>query len=415
MERQLADISLKGRVEVPASKSDAQRAILIAALAEGSSTILNVGSSNDVEAMIKNARLLGASVAGDSKRLDIKGIQTLVDSDNINFHAYESGLSFRMLAALCTALEGTQQINASGTLLKRSQKFIIDDISSMDCKVDSNNGFPPISIYGKSDHNEIYINASESSQFLSGMLITLPLRDSKTELHVTDLKSAPYVHMTLSTMKQFGIEIENQHNQVFTITSDLSYVPCTYTVEGDWSGASYWFVAAALGEHIEIGGLNSKSFQADRAILSALEAANCSVSLNNGDYTIDGSSRKAFEFDATDCPDLFPALVVLAAGCKGKSVIHGVSRLRNKESDRATVLQSEFSKLGLQIDLDDDRMIIKGTNELTEGIIDPHNDHRIAMSAAVSSVLCDGPLTIVDSACVDKSYPDFWKDFDALQ
>ena len=242
--------------------------------------------------------------------------------------------------------------------------------------------------------------------------MALPLIDNDTTILVNDLKSIPYVSMTLDTLKQFGIKIENNDFKTFKIKGNQTYKPINYTIESDWSSASYWLVAAALGMKIEITGLKMSSLQADKALLDGLMSAKCRIYRTENGLKIDGSNRQAFEFDATDCPDLFPALVTFAAYCVGDSVFYGVSRLKNKESDRGIVLQKEFSKLGLQIDLDGDKMTVHGTGKLNGGICDSNNDHRIAMCLGIAGCFSESPITINDAGAVKKSYPSFWEEIE---
>jgi len=226
--------------------------------------------------------------------------------------------------------------------------------------------------------------------------------------------SKPYVEMTLNTLKQFGIHIEHKALRSFSISGQQSYRACNYSIEGDWSSASYWLVASALGMPISVAGLNLTSLQADRSILDVFSAANCEVIQENDLIKINGKNKTSFSFDATDCPDLFPALTTFAALCPGTSEIKGVSRLQHKESNRGLTLQSEFAKLGIQIDLHDDLMIIHGKNQLIACQVSSHNDHRIAMCLAIAGMFSNSPLEIDGQEAVAKSYPRFWDDLESL-
>ena len=201
---------------------------------------------------------------------------------------------------------------------------------------------------------------------------------------------------------------------MLSIAGNQSYECKEYIVEGDWSSASYWLVASALGHDISLSGLNLASAQADRALLQMLRGAKCVIHFEYDLVSVDGSRKIPFNVDATHCPDLFPALVTLAAFCNGVSTISGVSRLKNKESDRGIVLQEEFGKLGLKIELDGDKMIIHGGTKLVAAEVDSHNDHRIAMCLAIAGSKIDGEVTISGTEAVSKSYPGFWDDFDHL-
>jgi 3-phosphoshikimate 1-carboxyvinyltransferase len=232
-------------------------------------------------------------------------------------------------------------------------------------------------------------------------------------LKVRNLVSRPYIEMTLNTLKVFGVEIEEIEKDCFRINGK-KLTSCEYKIEADWSSASYWLVAAALGQNLIIQNLNLTSLQADKTLLLALEKANCQVIYSERGIQIDGTNRKAFDFDATDCPDLFPALVVLAAGIDGLTKISGIHRLEHKESNRALTLQSEFGKLGLKIELIANEMWIHGTGKLSGGKVDSHNDHRIAMSLGIASCITDVAIEIHGAEAVGKSYPSFWEVLESI-
>ncbi|MFT5777652.1 MAG: 3-phosphoshikimate 1-carboxyvinyltransferase, partial [Crocinitomicaceae bacterium] len=212
-----------------------------------------------------------------------------------------------------------------------------------------------------------------------------------------------------------GVEIVNDDFKIFTIKGGQNYSCDVYHIERDWSSASCWLVAAALGHGIVVKGLNLESLQADVALLDALNSANCMISLDDDILLIDGEERVPFKFDATHCPDLFPALVTFAAFCDGVSMIKGVHRLAAKESDRGLALQEEFCLLGLKIDLEEDVMIIHGGTPLNSAIVDAHNDHRIAMCLAIAGSFIEGGVTIKGAESVAKSYPGFWDDLESLK
>jgi 3-phosphoshikimate 1-carboxyvinyltransferase len=194
------------------------------------------------------------------------------------------------------------------------------------------------------------------------------------------------------------------------------YRPCSYTVEGDWSGASFLLVAGAVGGKISVSGLELDSLQGDRRVLDALRDAGAEVGVDAsaGAVSVGKGELKGFEFDATDCPDLFPPLVALACNCGGKSVIRGASRLAGKESDRGQALVSEFGKLGARVSVEGDSIVVEGGGKLSGGSVESHRDHRIAMACAVAALNCEGPVEIGDAGCVSKSYPGFFSDLEKL-
>ncbi len=411
MEKDIKGVELSGKVVIPPSKSDGQRAILCAGLSAGKSIIYNVGQSNDELAMIRNIQQFGAKVEIRENEIEVDG--SINFTQNVEFNCGESGLGLRLMTSICSVFEGKHTLTGEGSILNRSQTFFSEEFPKMGLEVESNNGFLPITLNGHLKPGIYKVDGSQSSQYISGLLMALPLLKSDSELIIEDLKSKPYIDMTLSTLASFGIEIRIEGNK-YIIQGNQFYTPTNYKVENDWSSASCWLAAAALGQKIELSGLSISSKQADVAMLDALYAANCNVEFLVDSIRVDGENRRAFTFDATDCPDLFPALVVLALGCSGKSTVKGVRRLKNKESDRGTVLQREFNKLGIKIELLDDEMHIFGGTLLKRADVDSHNDHRIAMCLGITGTLIEEGITIHGAEAVAKSYPSFWDDFNEL-
>jgi 3-phosphoshikimate 1-carboxyvinyltransferase len=411
MEKDIKGVELSGKVVIPPSKSDGQRAILCAGLSAGKSIIYNVGQSNDELAMIRNIQQFGAKVEIRENEIEVDG--SINFPQNVEFNCGESGLGLRLMTSICSVFEGKHTLTGEGSILNRSQTFFSEEFPKMGLEVESNNGFLPITLNGHLKPGIYKVDGSQSSQYISGLLMALPLLKSDSELIIEDLKSKPYIDMTLSTLASFGIEIRIEGNK-YIIQGNQFYTPTNYKVENDWSSASCWLAAAALGQKIELSGLSISSKQADVAMLDALYAANCNVEFLVDSIRVDGENRRAFTFDATDCPDLFPALVVLALGCSGKSTVKGVRRLKNKESDRGTVLQREFNKLGIKIELLDDEMHIFGGTLLKSAVVNSHNDHRIAMCLGITSTLIEDGITIHGAEAVAKSYPGFWVELDGL-
>jgi 3-phosphoshikimate 1-carboxyvinyltransferase len=293
--------------------------------------------------------------------------------------------------------------------------FFENTLPQIGVKVTSNNGFLPIEIQGPVTGGNIEISGKDSSQYLSGLLMGLPISQSDTYITVNELNSLPYVEMTLNTLLKFGINIQHQNFENFIVGGKQRYISCTYSIESDWSSASYWLVASALGLDIELTGLTLASYQADKQILKAFEAANCIVEFIGKKLKIKGKHRKPFRFDATNCPDLFPALVTFAALCDGKSEIIGVNRLAHKESNRGIALQQEFEKLGVTIILDENTMHIYGKDYIEGGNVNSHNDHRIAMCLAIAGLLAESKVEIEGAESVGKSYPEFWNHLENLE
>lgn len=394
-------------IQIPASKSDGQRALLAAALAKVKSYIHQLGNSKDELAMLRCIEQLGAKTSWNGEILEVEGITEFPNACSL--HCGESGLTSRLLIAVCAMHTGEYAISGEGSLLTRSMEFYADLFKQQNLNyLFAENNALPLQIRGGVQSGELLVDGSQSSQYISGLLMGLPLLHRDSILVVENSVSTPYIQMTLTTLKAFGIKISQEENRYF-IPGNQSYQPVNYVVEGDWSSASYWLVASALGQDITVQGLSFESLQADKAILEAFESANCTILSSKKGIQINGTLRKPFEFDATHCPDLFPALAVFAALTPGVSTIKGVHRLQNKESDRGKVLQTEFKKLGVQIDLEDDMMHIHGQSSISGGAINAHNDHRIAMCFGVLGMFTESPISINGAEAVAKSYPGFWK------
>lgn len=287
--------------------------------------------------------------------------------------------------------------------------MIEEALNQLGVKCKSSGGFLPLTIQGPIIGGQCEIDGSLSSQLLTGLLMALPLASKNSEIKVNNLKSKPYIDMTIQILKSFGITVDNKDYKLFHIPGNQKYAPHSYTVEGDWSGGAFLLVAGAINGHLCVKGLQRDSMQSDVSIIKALEKAGAKMIIGEDQIEITKSELKAFEFDATESPDLFPPLVALASYCEGISAIKGVSRLVFKESDRAKTLKQEFCKMNIKIELKDDHMYVTGGRP--QGArVESHDDHRIAMAMAVSSLGATGKVSIRDSQCVAKSYPGFFDD-----
>ena len=422
---------LSGIVRAPASKSSMQRACAAALLHKGETSIYNPGHSNDDKAALEIIQKLGANVAfrGDDLLVSSAGVSPLADEINCG----ESGLGIRMFTPVVALVDKKITINGTGSLLTRPMDFFDEILPQLGVKVKTNAGKLPIEIQGPLQPATIEVDGSLSSQFLTGLLMAYgaaPLNppegrnlDSPTletvSVKVKNLKSKPYIDLTLDVMKQFGFNVpENRNYEEFVFSSEpmnqSRNQPVHYTVEGDWSGGAFLLVAGAIAGPITVRGLDLTSTQADKAIMDAMMAANAGIAVEAKGIKIHPAEMSGFYFDATDCPDLFPPLVALAAYCKGKTTIKGVSRLTHKESNRAVTLQDEFDKMGVAIDLEDDEMIIHGNAKVKGADVHSHHDHRIAMACAVAALKADSETVIEEAQAVKKSYPDFYNDLKSL-
>jgi 3-phosphoshikimate 1-carboxyvinyltransferase len=407
---------LKGEQVAPASKSSMQRACAAALLHRGTTRISNPGHSNDDLAAIEVIQKLGATVQMDTTEMHVSSNGVMPIGSTMN--CGESGLGIRMFTPIAALSDQLIHIQGEGSLIKRPMHFFDTIFPALGIDIQSKAGHLPIQIKGPLKPANIEVDGSLSSQFLTGLLMAYAASDATDAvIHVKDLKSKPYIDLTLSVLKAFGWNVQHQQYERFEF---LAHPPLAthidYTVEGDWSGAAFLLVAGAIAGPIEVKGLQLDSTQADKAVMHALKAAGASIEIHEHSIIIgpakdDAGNRiqlNAFEFDATDCPDLFPPLVALAAVCNGVTILHGVSRLAHKESDRGITLQNEFAKLGIQIELDQDRMMVYGGTGIHGAEVFSQHDHRIAMACGVAALCADGPITITDAEAINKSYTDFF-------
>lgn len=411
--------TLKGTIQAPASKSSMQRACAAALVKKGVTIIENPGHSNDDKAALDIILRLGAKATheGNEWRIESDGVKPVAEAINCG----ESGLSIRMFTPLAALSEKAITINGSGSLVTRPMDFFDAILPQLDVAIKSKDGKLPLVLQGPLRPGDIEVDGSLSSQFLTGLLLAYAASDAtNVSIQVNNLKSKPYIDLTLDVMKQFGLKLpENRNYEEFVFggatENSNSNETTNYTVEGDWSGGAFLLVAGAISGHITIRGLDLASTQADKKIIDALMDANAGIAIEGKSIQMHAAKMKAFHFDATDCPDLFPPLVALAAYCNGQSTIKGVSRLAHKESNRALTLQEEFGKMGVQVDLDDDTMTIQGGSGVKGAVVHSRHDHRIAMACAVAALQAEGETAIEEAQAVNKSYPDFYKNLKTLQ
>lgn len=406
MERHLEPSALKGNIKAPASKSMTQRAIAAALLADGQSIIHNPSYCDDSLAAMSIAVGLGARVDPQVNELKITGSATLKET---KLNCGESGLAIRMFSPIVALYPAEITLVGANSLKKRPMSMIEEALTQLGAKCTASGGFLPLTITGPINGGKCEIDGSVSSQLLTGLLIALPLANKDSEIKVNNLKSRPYIDMTIELLKSFGIRIENSDYSTFHIPGNQKYVPHNYTVEGDWSGGAFLLVAGAINGQIKVTGLRNDSRQSDMGILKALRSAGADLTEGEDFIEVSKSKLKAFEYDATQSPDLFPPLVTLASFGEGTSSIKGVSRLIHKESNRAETLKEEFHKMNIRIEINDDMMYVTGGQPV--GVrVESHDDHRIAMAVAVAALGATGKVSIRDSQCVAKSYPGFFDD-----
>lgn len=410
---------LSGTIQAAASKSSMQRACAAALLTKGETTLHNPGKSNDDLAAIDVIQKLGATIRYTEEGSLVISSQG-IDPQNKEVNCGESGLGIRMFTPIAATSSQPITLDGTGSLRTRPMDFFDEILPQLGVKVRSNQGKLPLQIQGPLVPANIEVDGSLSSQFLTGLLMAYGAAGAnQVAITVKNLKSKPYIDLTLQVMKHFGWEVNHSNHQVFRFDNP-NKVPSdnrpaiSYTVEGDWSGAAFLLVAGAIAGPITVKGLDVYSTQADKSVLQALADSGCQLSIQPDQIEIGPLPLKAFHFNANDCPDLFPPLVALAACCEGTTVIEGVNRLTHKESNRALTLQEEFAKLGIDINLQDDLMLIKGGTGLKSATTHSRHDHRIAMACAVAALKADGEVVIEEAEAINKSYPNFYEHISQL-
>lgn len=407
---------INGSVKAPPSKSAMIRAVAAALLADGVSVIVNPSFCDDAMAAISIARALGAVCLQGKDRVLINGSDGLkrIPGPPEFIDCNESGLCMRMFPPIAS-LAGRDCILGGRGSLKKRPVGMVESLSDFGVTCVTRQGYPPVSIKGRLRGAGADLDGSTSSQFLTGLLMALPLCGENSLVRAHDLASRPYIGMTVEMAERFGVSIDHEEGMtLFHIGGGQRYQATHVEIEGDWSGASFLLVAGAISGSVSVGGLDTGSGQADRAILSALDAAGAVCRTGKGRVTVKKNDLKPFEFDASDCPDLVPPLVALAAHCDGKSTIRGTKRLRHKESDRTGVLALQFGLMGVTVNAGTDTIEIHGRRP-TRAVVNSHGDHRIAMACAVAALAGTGEVTITDPACVTKSYTSFFEDLGSLR
>lgn len=405
---------IQGIITPPSSKSYAQRAIALALLAEGETILRNIEFCKDTRSALACIEALGAEVKFlDESTISIHG--GLKPRSRV-LHVGESGLATRLFTPIASLYFEPICIQGEGTLLHRPMHMMIEPLRELGVTVRDGGGYLPIEVCGPIHGGKLTVDGSISSQFITGLLLALPMAEEDTTLKVINPVSTPYIDMTIDTARRFGVDI--MHNEgdysEFFIEGRQRYQAIDLDVEGDWSGAATMLVAGAVAGEVTVKNISTLSKQADTAICRALERAGAGIIIEQDSITVSHRQLRAFEFDATNAPDLFPALAALAAAAEGESIIIGTNRLRHKESDRSETIRREYEKLGITVDISEPNIMKIRGGEIHSAEVFSHDDHRIAMSLAVSALRCKGNVKIESAECVEKSYPTFFDDLDSI-
>lgn len=389
---------LHGRVEIPASKSCAHRAIICAALADGTSVLTGVTMSKDIEATIGSMSALGAKFDISSDTVRVSGISSPEKSAVIDCN--ESGSTLRFIMPVAAALGAESEFLGRGRLPQRPIDIYKRELSAKGVSFITEE--MPYKLAGRLKAGRFEVEGSVSSQFITGLMFALPLLDGDSEIIFTShLESRPYVDITIDILRRFGIEVGETENG-FTVRGGQKYHPHDERIEGDYSQAAFFYVADALGSDVEIGNLSPESVQGDRRITEIVAQMSAGGTLGH------------FSADCSDIPDLVPILGVLGTFGDGDSVIYHAERLKIKESDRLASTAALLGSLGASADITDDGLVIHPVKRLTGGTVDSFGDHRIVMAAAVAATRAEGEVVITGAEAAEKSYPDFFKDYTML-
>lgn len=405
---------VEGSVRSPASKSMTHRALLCSALSRGISKVQSPLISDDTLATRRVLTQLGVNVIEQGDGWRIMGGS--ISKPSSELFCGESGTTLRLSTPVCGLAEGCSVLTGGPSLSRRPMKPLLQGLKQLGVKCESSDGHTPVIVWGKGSiqGGVASIRGDISSQFVSGLLFISPLTEEATTIKITtNLESKPYVNMTIEALNEYGIEISASEDMRKYWVEKQEYRPMEFKVEGDWSSASYMLAAGALTGDVTIRNLNTDSNQADKTILDILDSMDVELYLNDGSIRARKSSLSPINADLKDSPDIFPIVAALCACSEGESRITGIRRLRFKESDRVTAMINGLNRMGIKTMEDDETIVIKG-GKPKGGKIDPFNDHRIAMAFAVLALNSEKETTILDSGCVSKSYPGFWKDFEAL-
>lgn len=392
---------LKGSIVPPPSKSQAHRAVIAAALADGVSTLSNVARSQDIQATLGCMAVLGAcgeSVSEDTVRLHGVGTCISRGAQMPRFDCGESGSTLRFLIPVALAVAGGGHFTGHGRLMERPQKPYFDLFDEKGIFYEQKGGV--LTVRGRLKPGVYKLPGNVSSQFITGLLYALPLLDADSEIVLTTpLESQGYVDMTLEVLEQFGITVRREEKR-FVVPGMQQYRSRDMSMEADWSQAAFWYAAAALGSEVDIQGMNALSAQGDMVVVP---------------HYLKLTAPGDVELDVSQCPDLVPALAAMAAVRQGTTDIVNAARLRIKESDRLAAVTQVLDQMGADVTEQAEGLTIVGRDSLAGGVsVDSHNDHRIAMMAAVAATRCERSVTVLDAQCVAKSYPNFWEDYEAL-
>lgn len=404
---------LSGILAVPPSKSVAHRAIVCAALSGGASQISPVDDSQDIKAMLQCMAALGADYTREGRLLRILGKSHRPEGVPV-LDCMESGNTLRFLMPLSLVLKGGGHFLTSGRLAERPLGPYESLFAGRGIAFERVAG--GFFVKGRLMPGRFELPGDVSSQFITGLLLALPLLDGDSEiLLLTPPESDAYLQLTMDTMADFGVQVQRPDSQRFLVPGSQSYRSRNYLVEGDYSQAAVMLCAGALGSNVAIRGLNFDSHQGDKAVIELLSQMGADFIREDEACTMKANSLHGIRIDGGQFPDILPMMALVCCLAKGESRIENAGRLRLKECDRLAATVQELSKLGADIRVEGDNMVIHGREALMGGVlVDSHNDHRMAMMISIAALHCREPVSVENPSCVIKTWPSYWDDYKVL-
>ncbi|MGI5936192.1 MAG: 3-phosphoshikimate 1-carboxyvinyltransferase [Oscillospiraceae bacterium] len=402
---------LSGVISAIPSKSHVHRMLICAALGDRPVALKLKGTSEDIEATIRCLSALGAKICRDAASLTIAPIGPHIPTSPL-LDCGESGSTLRFLIPVAAALGCGARFTGSGRLPQRPLEPLLTQLEEHGAVFSSRR--LPLDVSGGLKGGVFSLPGDISSQYLTGILLALPLIGGGRVELLTPLQSKGYVDMTLSVMRRFGVNVKDGKDRYEVAAGSKYTSPNDLAAEGDWSNAAFWLCAGALSDPVTVEGINMDSTQGDRAVADILRGFGADVKVSPGSVTVSSAPLRGIEIDAGEIPDLIPVLSVVAAAAKGYTRIYNARRLRLKESDRLSAIADTLTRLGAEVIEKADELVIRGGKRLKGGRVSGFNDHRMVMSAAVAALFSDEPVTISGWRAVEKSYPGFFEDFRIL-
>jgi 3-phosphoshikimate 1-carboxyvinyltransferase len=404
-------------IDAPPSKAHTLRALIISSLTDGRSTIYKPLLGEDQLNVIECLKRLGVKIEQQGNKITVAGTGGKYTPESTELNIGESGVGMNFLTSATCLSDKLVSLTGAKRITERPILEVVNGLRQLGCKIDylGKEGFPPIKVYGGGiKGGTARIEGSKTSQYFSSIVISSPYADNKVTLKCVDeMTEKPYFDISLQMMAEFGVRAKNSDYKQIEIPKGR-YSARELTIEGDYSSASFFFLAAAICKSkVTVRRLRTDTKQGDKAFLALLENMGCKITSTSDGICVEGRELAAIEQDMSNLPDLVPPLAIASAFAKGLSHLTNIGHLRDKECDRLEVIVSELRKMGVNASCDESSLIIKGSGKIHGGRIDPHNDHRIAMSFAVAG-LATGGQTIEDEMCVAKSFPDFWEKFEVF-